>query len=422
MNAKMALQKQMKKGWIWCLGAVLALCLSEPVSAAEAGESMLLAGEVSGKENRGFSEDDTDEDDNAGISEGDIETLTEGLLSELNLNDVDDVLAENEDTEDLSFSGLVSELLDDDRKLTKTTLLTQLASLVFGELAECKSTFIQILLLTAAFAFFNSFIRVFENSQISRTGFYMCFLVLMALLMKSYLLISDLFLRVMDQTVEVMRAMIPAFCMTMVFSSARTTAAAFYQITIVVIYLVERLLASVIVPCIHIFVILQMLNSLTGEKMISRFTALLKTVILWSFRVMLAGVTGMNVIENMIAPSVDNLKKMSVTKALGMIPGLGGVTEAASSIFLGAAVVIKNGVGVAAMVVLLCIALQPIVKILAFELMYRLAGSIVQPFADTQVCGCIDSVAEGTNLLFRALLTGVLLFLITIAVVVTAVK
>jgi len=335
MNAKMALQKQMKKGWIWCLGAVLALCLSEPVSAAEAGESMLLAGEVSGKENRGFSEDDTDEDDNAGISEGDIETLTEGLLSELNLNDVDDVLAENEDTEDLSFSGLVSELLDDDRKLTKTTLLTQLASLVFGELAECKSTFIQILLLTAAFAFFNSFIRVFENSQISRTGFYMCFLVLMALLMKSYLLISDLFLRVMDQTVEVMRAMIPAFCMTMVFSSARTTAAAFYQITIVVIYLVERLLASVIVPCIHIFVILQMLNSLTGEKMISRFTALLKTVILWSFRVMLAGVTGMNVIENMIAPSVDNLKKMSVTKALGMIPGLGGVTEAASSIFLG---------------------------------------------------------------------------------------
>jgi len=73
-------------------------------------------------------------------------------------------------------------------------------------------------------------------------------------------------------------------------------------------------------------------------------------------------------------------------------------------------------------VVLLCIALQPIVKILAFELMYRLAGSIVQPFADTQVCGCIDSVAEGTNLLFRALLTGVLLFLITIAVVVTAVK
>lgn len=453
----------MKTGWPVCLGVILALVFACPASASDEGTISMEASETDRGENAdvlaavslsgsmanadsvsdaednmgvdgsiGISDDDTDADgstvmsddgmdadNDIEFSEEDIADLTKDLLSELELDEVDDVL---EETEGLSFSELAGDLLDEDRDLSKLTFFSRIASLAFGEMAECRTTFIQILILTIAFAFFNNFIRVFENSQISRAGFYMCFLVLMALLLKSYMVISDLFSQVMDQTVEVMQSIIPAFCMTMVFASAQTTAAAFYQITIVVIYLVERLLCSVIVPGIHIYVILQMLNCLTAEKMISRFTALLKTMILWSLRMMLAAVTGINVIENMIAPSVDNLKKLSVTKTLGAIPGLGGITEAAGSIFFGAAVVIKNGVGVAAMIVLFCIALSPIVTILAFDLMYRLTGAIVQPFADAQVCGCIDSVAEGANLLFRALITGILLFLITIAVVITAVR
>ncbi|MCD8132347.1 MAG: stage III sporulation protein AE [Clostridiales bacterium] len=413
MSGRWQIRKRMKKIWLLCFGTVLILGSVCPVAAADDRDDRILVSSSGGDEEEKSAED---------ISEEDIDRLTDELLSELSLDDVDEVLATNEGTEDISFSNLVSELLDTDRNLSQTALPGRIVSLAFGELAACRTTFIQILLLTIAFAFFNNFTHVFENSQISRAGFYMCFLVLMALLLKSYLLVSDLFSGVMEQVAEVMQALIPAFCMTMVFASAQTTAAAFYQITIVAIYLVERLLVTIIVPGIHIYVILQMLNCLTGEKMISRFTVLLKKVILWSLRVMLAGVTGINVIENMIAPSMDNLKKLSVTKALGMIPGLGGVTEAAGSIFFGSAVVIKNGVGVAAMIVLVCIALNPLVKILAFDLMYRLTGAIVQPFADTQVCGCIDSVAEGASLLFRAMLTGILLFLITIAVVVTAVR
>ena len=107
---------------------------------------------------------------------------------------------------------------------------------------------------------------------------------------------------------------------------------------------------------------------------------------------------------------------------LGMIPGLGGTAEAVSDIFLGSAAVIKNGVGTAAMLVLILIALGPVMKMVIFAVFYRLAGAIVQPFADKNVCGCIDSVGEGAGMLLQTLVTGVLLFLITIAIVITAVK
>jgi len=156
--------------------------------------------------------------------------------------------------------------------------------------------------------------------------------------------------------------------------------------------------------------------------MISRLTALIRKMIQWSLRALLAGVTGINVIETMIAPSVDNLKKMSVTKVLGMIPGLGSVTEAVGNIFLGSALVIKNGVGVAAMMVVIGVALVPVMKMLLFFLLYKITGAVVQPFASESVCDCIDSIGESAGLLLKTLLTGVLMVLLTIAIVITAVR
>lgn len=351
-----------------------------------------------------------------------IDDLERELLSELSLDDVDDVLAENEETENLSFSDIMKQLLDTEHQPDKKDIAEQLFRLAFSDLSQCKTMFVQILILTIAFAFLNNFINVFENSQISKTGFYMYFLVLMVLLMKSYFLMDNMIQQVMGQTIEFMQAVIPAFCMTMVFASAKLSAAAFYQIAIVVIYLVERLLLYIIAPGIHIYVVLQMLNCMTGEKMISRITALLKKTIKWSLRALLAGVTGINIIENMIAPSIDNLQKMSVTKTLGMIPGLGGTAEAVSNILLGSAVVIKNGAGAAAMIILLFICISPMLKMIVFALLYKLAGAIVQPFADPRVCGCIDSVGEGAAMLLKTMVTGILLFMITIAVVLTAVR
>ena len=255
---------------------------------------------------------------------------------------------------------------------------------------------------------------------ISKTGFYLYFLLLMGLLLRSYLLIHGILEGVLDQVISFMEALLPAFCMTMVFCSQQVTAVGFYQLSLIVIYLIERVLLYVVIPTIHVYVVLQMLNCMTAGNLISRMTALLKRGLIWAMRLLLAGVTGMNVIERMIAPSVDNLKKMSVTQTISMIPGLGNTAQAVGNIFFGSAAVIRNGIGTAAMIVLLCLAIGPLLKMLIFSVFYKMAGALAEPFSDKRICGCIDCVGDGALLLFRALGTGILLCMITIAVVVTA--
>ena len=90
-----------------------------------------------------------------------------------------------------------------------------------------------------------------------------------------------------------------------------------------------------------------------------------------------------------------------------MLPGLGNTAQAVGNIFFGSAVVIRNGIGTAAMIVLVCLALGPLLKMLVFSVFYKVAGALSEPFSDKRICGCIDCVGDGALLLFRALGTGI---------------
>lgn len=356
----------------------------------------------------------------------DPDDLQEDILSEFSFDEIEDVLAEYESTRNMDFSDLLQLVLERARNPGASgemqSIPGQIGRILFSDMISYKKIFVQILSLTIAFSFLNNFINVFENSQISRTGYYMFFLMMAVLLMKSYTLLNDTLVQVLGQITGFMQVVLPVFCMSMVFSASTGTAVAFYQIILTVIWLVERILLYMIVPAIHIYMVLQVLNQLTDGQIISRWTLLLKRGIVWSLRLLLAGVTGINIVENLIAPSADNLQKLSITKTLGMIPGLGGTAEAVSSVLIGSAAVIKNSIGVTAMILLLIICISPVLKLLLFSLFYRVAGAVVQPFADHRIASCIDGVGEAAGLLLKTLVTGALLFLISMAVVLTAAK
>ena len=155
--------------------------------------------------------------------------------------------------------------------------------------------------------------------------------------------------------------------------------------------------------------------------MISHLTKLLRKIICWSLRIMVAAVAGINIIQNLIAPALDGLKNTAVTKALNMIPGIGGSANAVTSMFLGSAAVIKNGIGAAALIILLILCLGPVIKVAVLMLLYKLTGALVQPISDKRVCGCISSVGDGAALL-QVLVTAMMMFMVTIAIVTAAVK
>ena len=217
-----------------------------------------------------------------------------------------------------------------------------------------------------------------------------------------------------------LKLLVPTFSLSMVFSGQMTIGTAFYELTFFVIYAIEWLMNNLVVPAIQIYVIVEMMNYLTEEEMLSKLTELIKEGIEWLLKLVFTMVVGINVVQNLLTPVIDSFKSNLISRTAGMIPGLGTSINAVTEIMVGSGIVIKNGVGVAAILILLVLCAGPVIKVWVMTFLYRMVAAVMQPIADKRMLGCISGAGEGGRLLGRVTVTTVVMFLVTIAMVTAA--
>ena len=104
------------------------------------------------------------------------------------------------------------------------------------------------------------------------------------------------------------------------------------------------------------------------------------------------------------------------------IPGIGNAFDAVSETVTGSAVILKNAVGVAGMLAVLAICLLPVLKLLVSVLLFRFLCAVIQPVCEKRMVECIGSISRGSYLLMKILLSGVAVFLISLAMITAALK
>lgn len=87
---------------------------------------------------------------------------------------------------------------------------------------------------------------------------------------------------------------------------------------------------------------------------------------------------------------------------------------------IGSAVLIKNGIGAASLIVLAFLFLIPAAKLAVIVLMYQAAQALVQPVADKRMLTCLHSVSEGVLLLLKVQGMVFILFFLSMAMMTAA--
>ena len=91
-----------------------------------------------------------------------------------------------------------------------------------------------------------------------------------------------------------------------------------------------------------------------------------------------------------------------------------------TEIMVGSGIIIKNGIGVAAIIIILALCAGPLVKVGVMAFLYKVLAAMIQPVSDKRLIGCISSAGEGGRLLGKAVVTTTVMFLVTIAMVTAA--
>lgn len=339
-----------------------------------------------------------------------------GILEKIDFTELDESISQLLPDEKIQFKEVVLTILKGDWKEVGEIFLQFLQDQMFYEFRTNKQNLIHILLIAIVAAIFSNFSNVVQSKQISEVGFYILYILLITLCLNTFRIAMAGIEQDLKNILDFMSVFCPAYFLVMAIAVGSSSAVWFYNLVLLLIYLSEMLLLRFLIPVIHIYIVVQVMNHMFPEDFLGKMAELLKKFIGWFLKTALGVVVGINLVQGLIGPSVDLVKRNTVTKTLESLPGLGNVFGGATDIVMGTAVLLKNGIGMAGAVILLLVCAVPLMQMVLLVLLYQLTAAVIQPVSDKRITECISSVGEGYELMMKVLLTTLLMFLLTIAI------
>lgn len=312
----------------------------------------------------------------------------------------------------MDFEDTMKELASGESEGIFLEIFSELLNSLLGELIYNKEIIVKIILMAISLALINNLSSVFKNGQIAETGFFAIYCMIVTVLVSGFMAMSQMISQVIQSLLGFMNGLIPSLMLALSFTGAYSSQTGFCQLILIAVALVEKIILSLIIPAINIYVVLMLVNSLVNEDYISKLAGLIESFVKWFIKTILAVFAGMNLIQTMILPAIDRTKISGIQKVTGMVPG----ANLATDVFLGTSNIIKNAIGTTALVFIVVIVAVPVVKVLAFLMMYKVTGALIQPVSEKRVVNAVESVARGAGLLYKTVIFCAVLFGISIAI------
>ena len=345
------------------------------------------------------------------------EAASEEILKEFDFDEVDRMLSDIFPEESVSFEDLVKTLTDGDFSGFVHLIFSGIRTGTFSVLRDNREAIVHILVIAMIAAVFVNFSHIFTNRQVAETGFLILYLLLITILLKSFGIMIDSIDGSLKVLKDFMKVLCPLYFLATAFSTGSTTSVLFYNLMLILIYMVETVSLHIILPMIHVYMMIRILDHLSPEPYLTRFGELLDMIVRWMLKTMLICVAGINVMQGLISPAMDAVRRSGIQKGLEAIPGIGGALGGMTDVILSSVVLIRNGIGAVGAVVCVVICAVPILQIGMMTLIYKLIAAVAEPVSDKRIVSCIASTGDGAVLLLKTVYTSAVLFLLTIVVV-----
>lgn len=317
----------------------------------------------------------------------------------------------------IDFGAYVGKLMSGEETFSLTDIGNQLIQSVKGEVTANLGTFARLISIALIAAIFTNLSMALKNNQVSETGYYVTYLLLFSLLISSFIAASSIAGSAVGKILDFMKALVPAYFMSVGFCTGSATSLVFYEAALVIISIVDVIIIRVVIPLINFYLVIMLANNLSKEDMLSRLAGLFETIIKWLLKSLLAAVVGFQAIQGLIVPVADQVKRSALLKASSAIPGIGNTIGSVTETVLGAGVLLKNAIGVAGLIVILIICAVPIMKLLVITLIYKCGSAALQPVSDKRIIECIGASAKSAEMLLQSVFVGAVLFLLSITIV-----
>ncbi len=343
------------------------------------------------------------------------------------INSVEDKLKKTMDEEFYEImpgynpENLIKDVAKGEFKFDISSIFNRIIMFLFKEVYINIDILIKLVVLVIVCAVLKNLQSSFMSKSVGELAFYVCYIVLVSVLMVSFNSALKAGVEIIDAMVNFMYASIPVLITLLISGGNITSGGVLQPVLIMIVQFTATTIKTVFVPLIVLSTVISIVNNISDKVQVARLASFLKNVTAWSLGLILTLFVAVVSLQGSLGAVVDGVTSKTAKFAISaFIPVAGKYLADAADAVVGCTLLIKNAMGVAIMIGIVSISLIPILKMLAIIGLYRLACVFLEPVAESRIVKCIGEVAGSMTYILGIVASVAFMFLITVTTLITA--
>lgn len=348
------------------------------------------------------------------------------LLENLDMSEMDKYLASLGEEEQAVFSSKsvserIREIISGDIILDAKSFFGYIISL-FGLSTKNMLPFLSsILVICVAFSIVNSIKGKLASESVGDiVGFCFCALIITVLAVQ----MSTLIMRsrkIVDNIGNQINIFFPVIITLMIGSGANTTAGVYQPMVAVFSSGITRLMSVIILPLIIAALVFGFVSGISTSVKLKKLSDFFISAVKWLMSVAFFIFLAYMGVQGITASIYDNITVRTTKFAIGnYVPIIGGYLSDGLGVIISGSVLIKNAVGMCAIVLLLISVLPLILQIIIFGMTINFLAAVAEPLGCEQISALLSQVGKCVKTIVACLFgVGFLYFIFIILVVLT---
>ncbi len=339
-----------------------------------------------------------------------LEENINNQINSLDMGELNDILKQITNSPEIfggnSFSQKVKDIISGKLSIDASTFIEYLVGLFLDDVV----LFLPYICMIISIAIIYSMVSVSHSGKNKTLNDVIHFVCFSAVVVMVIVWVSKLLLLTTNTLSGVKRQMDIIFplLLTVMTALGGSVSVGVYQPAMAILSgTVISFFISILMPIFTFGIIFTIVSNLARNVKFNKFADFFNSSFKWLMGIVLMLFSSFISIQGLMAGSVDSISLKTAKYTIkSAVPIIGGFLSDGISLIMVSGVLIKNAVGVGGLLLLFCTMLLPIIKIIVFSFLMKLASAILEPIADNRITSFVSSVAKSLQLLI-ALLIGV---------------
>lgn len=317
-----------------------------------------------------------------------------------------------------SFGDKVKKIVSGEFADGQQSIFKAIINLIFDDVLTFVPLLASIIIISIICGFLSNLKSDSSGKGVGDIIHFVCYGVVISIVMTAVINLIQMTGKTINGLRSQMEVVFPLL-LTIMTAIGGTMSVSIYQPAVALLSsAIMHIFTSVLMPIFIFSIVFTIISNLTSTVKLEKFTKFFQSTFKWIiggiFTIFMAFLS----IQGITASTYDGVSIRTAKYAIrSYVPILGGYLSEGFDVIMASSVLIKNAIGASGLLLMFSNIISPIVKIVVFILVLKLAAAILEPLTDPRISDFIYTVSKSLSMLIVMILGVAFMYLITVGLI-----